>query len=69
MDARGETSNLATVFLPPSKDATLTIAATHEPLYFPGIHSFGLCAICYSISVFKVNSMLVQQMQSLLFVI
>jgi hypothetical protein len=61
--------DLATVLFPPRENTTLTLTPAHESFHFLGIHSSGLRAICYSIAIFKVNAVFVQEMQSLLFVV
>lgn len=69
MEERTETAYLPTVFLAPGKDPSLPIATTHKEFNFFGTHAFRFLTIWHNHRVLEVNTMLVEQMQSLLLII
>lgn len=57
------------MLLPPGEDTTLSIASSHEPFDFLAIQTFGPRAIPKSAALFEINSVLVKQVEALLFII
>ena len=57
------------MLLPPGEDTTLSIASSHEPFDFLAIQTFGPRAIPKSAALFEINSVLVKQVETLLFIV
>ena len=62
-------ANLSAVLFSPGEDATLAVTSTHEHFSVLAVHALGLSPISYPISIFEVNTMLVEDMHALLLII
>ena len=60
---------LAAVFLSPSKNSALALTAAHESFHLFAVHALRLCSVCDTVPIFEINTVLVEEVKPLLFVI
>jgi hypothetical protein len=61
--------HLPTVFFPPGKNTALAVSVTHEHFDLFMVHTLRLGSISYSVGIFKVDTVLMKEVHSLLLVV